>query len=102
MFEERPGLRGRPNQDHLTGYPSLAAAIMRDAAKHDRDWFTNDPVAVCFWCDVAGISHEALLLALDRWRLRQAEAAVEQPPVDGPAPVVFLSQYRADRLGRGD
>lgn len=96
MFGQHPGQRSRSAYDDLTGYPSLAAAIMKDAAKHDCDWFAKDPIAVHFWCDVAGISYEALSQALERWRVVREEKAARENEPPPPAPIL-LSLYRAQR-----
>jgi hypothetical protein len=85
----------QPSGPDVSGYPSLAAAIIRDAMKHDHGWFLVEKPAVHFWCDVAGISYEAFDRAYDRWRAgRGSEVPSEPDRVRRPEPI-SLSLYRS-------
>lgn len=59
--------RATPELNNLfSGYPALAAAILRHAFLKDPAWFSRERGAVAFWCHVADVEPEVLWQALER------------------------------------
>jgi hypothetical protein len=44
----------------------LGIAVLKDALDHDRGWFQRERGALAFWCDLIGLSPDAVLEALAR------------------------------------